>query len=40
MAHEIITWENQTGHQLDSCDTSGSFTVVAVYNVMAMKARP
>jgi len=40
VAHEIITWENQTGHQLDSCDTSGSFTVVAVYNVMAMKARP
>ena len=40
MADEIITWENQTGKQLDSCDSSGTFTVVAVYNVMAMKARP
>lgn len=40
MADEIITWENQTGKQLDSCDSSDTFTVVAVYNVMAMKARP
>lgn len=40
MAVEIISWENQTGKQLDSCDSSGDFTLVSVYNVMAMKARP
>jgi len=40
MADEIISWENQTGKQLDSCDSSGDFTLVSVYNVMAMKARP
>lgn len=40
MADEVITWENQTGKQLDSCDSSGVFTLVSVYNVMAMDARP
>lgn len=40
VADEIITWEKQTGEQLDSCDYFDTFTVVAVYNVMAMKARP
>jgi len=40
IADEIISWENQTGQPLDSCDTSGKFTLVSIYNVMAMKARP
>ncbi len=40
MGDEIISWENQTGKQLDSCDSSGDFTLVSIYNVMAMKARP
>lgn len=40
MGDEIITWENQTGLHLDSCDSSGNHTLVAIYNIMAMKARP
>lgn len=40
MADEIITWESQTGQLLDSCDPSGNSTLTAIYNVMAMKARP
>ncbi len=40
MANEIISWESQTGHKLDACDPSGKSTLPAIYNVMAMKARP
>lgn len=40
MADEIMTWEKQTGQLLDSCDPSPDSTLPAVYNVMAMKARP
>jgi len=40
MATEIIEWESQTGNKLDICDPSGNSTLPAIYNVMAMKARP
>ena len=40
MADEIMAWEKQTGHLLDSCDPSPNTTLPTVYNVMAMKARP
>ena len=40
MTDEIMAWESQTGQLLDSCDLSGKFTLPAIYNVMAMKARP
>jgi len=40
MADEIIAWEGQTGQHLDSCDPASQLTLPAIYNVMAMKARP
>lgn len=40
MANEIIEWENCTGQQLQTCDYSELTTLPAIYNVMAMKARP
>ena len=40
MADEIVAWEEQTGQLLDSCDPSPNSTLPAIYNVMAMKARP
>jgi len=40
MADEITAWESQIGQQLDFCDPSGNSTLPAIYNVMAMKARP
>lgn len=41
MTEEIITWEKVTGSQLQNCDKEEpQFTLPAVYNVMAMEARP
>jgi hypothetical protein len=40
MAKEIAEWERYTGKQLQNCDYSEITTLPAVYNVMAMKARP
>jgi len=40
MAIEIDAWEKQIGTTLDSCDPSPYTTLPAVYNVMAMNARP
>ena len=40
MADEIVAWEKCTGQPLDACDPSAEFTLPAIYNVMAMKARP
>ncbi len=39
MAAEITEWEKRVGKQLDLCDPQHSFTLPAIYNVMAMKAR-
>jgi len=40
MANEIIAWEEMTGEHLQNCDYSEYTTLPAVYNVMAMEARP
>ncbi len=41
MAREIREWENRMGQTLDSCEDQGVVsTLPAIYNVMAMKARP
>ncbi len=40
MAIEITKWEEQSGQLLDDCSPYESFTLPAIYNVMAMKARP
>jgi hypothetical protein len=40
MADEISKWERYTGKQLQNCDFSDVTTLPAVYNVMAMEARP
>ncbi len=40
MSKEIKAWENQTTLKLDLCDPLGNLTLPAIYNVMAMKARP
>jgi hypothetical protein len=40
MADEITAWEEITGEQLQTCDYSENTTLPAVYNVMAMEARP
>lgn len=40
MTKEISEWERQTGEQLQNCDYSEITTLPAVYNVMAMEARP
>lgn len=39
MAEEITEWENRVRKQLDFYDPQHSFTLPAIYNVMAMKAR-
>jgi len=42
MAEEIAWWEKKTGRQLNFCvpDYLEAMTLPAIYNVMAMKARP
>lgn len=40
MVDEIKAWEKITGKQLQTCDHSEYTTLPAIYNVMAMKARP
>ncbi len=41
MAEETKAWEKATGSQLQNCDKEEpQFTLPAVYNVMAMEARP
>ncbi len=40
MAEEIRAWEKRVGRKLDACDRDGGLTLPAIYNVMAMKARP
>jgi hypothetical protein len=40
MIDEIISWERQAAQRLDSYDPSPDVTLPAIYNVMAMKARP
>jgi len=40
MAEEIGRWEKRTGGLLDDCRPYQGFTLPAIYNVMAMKARP
>ena len=40
MANEIIKWEKITGSKLQYCDRSEYTTLPAIYNVMAMRARP
>jgi len=40
MINEIKAWENQTNQHLDLCDSCPDTTLPAIYNVMAMKARP
>ena len=40
MAAEITKWEQRSGQLLNECSPYESFTLPAIYNVMAMKARP
>ena len=40
MAAEIAKWEEQSGRLLDDCSPYESFTLPAIYNVMAMNAKP
>jgi len=40
MASEITEWERMVETHLESCDPSNTFTLPAVYNVMAMEAKP
>ena len=40
MAAEITKWEESSGRPLDDCSPYKSFTLPAIYNIMAMKARP
>ena len=41
MADEIAKWEGETGKNLNQCDClTPQLTLPAIYNVMAMKARP
>jgi hypothetical protein len=40
MASEIAKWEESSGRLLDDCSPYKNFTLPAIYNVMAMKARP
>jgi len=40
MAEEIKKWEEETGEYLDHCDSKFELTLPAIYNVMAMEARP
>lgn len=39
MAKEISEWEEQSGKLLNDCSPCESFTLPAIFNVMAMKAR-
>jgi len=40
MAEEIKEWEEETGRYFDHCDSKLELTLPAIYNVMAMEARP
>lgn len=40
MAEEIAKWEKRSGRPLDDCSPYENVTLPAIYNVMAMKARP
>ena len=40
MASEIAEWERMAKTHLESCDPYNNFTLPAVYNVMAMEAKP
>lgn len=40
MITEIIEWEDAVGKELNSCSPIDNFTLPAIYNVMAMRARP
>jgi hypothetical protein len=40
MAAEITNWEEQSERLLDDCSPYESFSLPAIFNVMAMKARP
>jgi hypothetical protein len=40
MADEIKVWEEQTQKELQASDENKYTTLPAVYNIMAMKARP
>ncbi|MCK4816337.1 hypothetical protein KA005_11265 [bacterium] len=40
MASEITEWERMVKIHLESCDPYNNFTLPAVYNVMAMEAKP
>ena len=40
MVDEITAWEKAEGKQLQTCDHSEYTTLPAIFNVMAMKARP
>ncbi len=40
MSLEIAEWEKMVKIHLESCSPYGDFTLPAIYNVMAMKARP
>lgn len=41
MKSEIAAWENRTGRNIDLCEKANvPTTLPAIYNVMAMKARP
>jgi len=40
MAAEIAKWEERSGQMLNDCSPYENFTLPAIYNVMAMKARP
>jgi hypothetical protein len=40
MADEIKKWEGETKEKFDHCDSQFELTLPAIYNVMAMKARP
>jgi hypothetical protein len=40
MAEEIVKWEKRTGRLLDECRLYEGLTLPAIYNVMAMEARP
>jgi len=40
MTAEITKWEERSGRLLDDCSPYENFTLPAIFNVMAMKARP
>ena len=40
MTEEIVEWEKNTRTRLNACDPGDCLTLPAIYNVMAMEARP